>query len=37
MKCSNSARGLRVTIAVVQVGAVKTYVAAMEELKKKER
>jgi hypothetical protein len=38
MKCSNSARGsLRVIIAVVQVGAVKIYVAAVEELKKKER
>jgi hypothetical protein len=41
MKCSNSAfnaQGSRVTIVVVQVGAVKTYVAAAAEaLKKKER
>ncbi len=40
MKCWNSAfnaQGSRVTIVVVQVGAVKTYVAAAEALKKKER
>jgi hypothetical protein len=35
--CSNSAQGPRVTIAVVQVGAVKIYVAVVEVLKKMER
>ncbi len=38
MKCLNSAfnaQGLRVIIVVVQVGAVKIYVAAMEALRKK--
>jgi hypothetical protein len=40
MKCWNSAfngQGSRVTIVVVQVGAVKIYVAAVEALRKKER
>jgi hypothetical protein len=40
MKCSNSAlnaQGLRVIIVVVQVGAVPIYIAAVEELRKKER
>jgi hypothetical protein len=40
MKCWNSAfnaQGSRVIIVVVQVRAVKIYVAAMEALKKKER
>jgi hypothetical protein len=40
MKCWNSAfhaRGLRVIIVVVQVRAMKIYVAAVEALKKKER
>jgi hypothetical protein len=40
MKCWNSAfnaQGSRVIIVVVQVGAVKIYVAAMEALRKKER
>ncbi len=40
MKCWNSAfnaQGSRVTIVVVQVGAVKIYVAAVEALMKKER
>jgi len=39
MKCWNSAfhaRGLRVIIVVVQVRAMKIYVAAVEALKKKE-
>jgi len=40
MKCWNSAfnaQGSRVIIAVVQVGAVKIYVAVVEALRKKER
>ncbi len=40
MKCWNSvynAHGLKVIIVVVQVGAVKIYVAAVEALRKKER
>jgi hypothetical protein len=40
MKCWNStfnAQGSRVTIVVVQVGAVKIYVIAAKALKKKER
>jgi hypothetical protein len=40
MKCCNSAfnaQGSRVTIVVVQVGAVKIYAAAVEALRKKER
>ncbi len=40
MKCWNSAsnaRGLRVIIVVVQVGAEKIYVAALEALGEKER
>jgi hypothetical protein len=40
MKCWNSAfsaQGLRVIIVVVQVGAVKIYVAAVEAIRKKER
>jgi hypothetical protein len=40
MKCRNSAFNAersRVTIVVVQVGAVKIYVAAVEALRKKER
>ncbi len=40
MKCWNSAfnaQGSRVMIVVVQVGAVKIYVAAVEALRKKER
>jgi hypothetical protein len=40
MKCRNSAfdaQGSGVIIVVVQVGAVKIYVAAMEALTKKER
>jgi len=40
MKCWNSAfnaQGSRVIIVVVQVGAVKIYVAAVEALRKKER
>jgi hypothetical protein len=40
MKCRNSAfnaQGSRVIIAVVQVGSVKTYVAALDALKKQER
>jgi hypothetical protein len=40
MKCWNSvfnAQSLRVIIVVVQVGAVKIYVAAVEALRKKER
>ncbi len=40
MKCWNSAfnaQGSRVIIVVVQVGAVKIYVAAVEEHMKKER
>jgi hypothetical protein len=40
MKCWNSAfnaQGSRVTIVVVQVGAVKISVAAVQALKKKER
>jgi len=39
MKCSNSAfntQGSRLIIEVVQVGAVKIYVAAMKALRKKE-
>jgi hypothetical protein len=39
MKCWNSAfnaQGSRVIIVVVQVGAVKTYVAAVQALQKKE-
>jgi hypothetical protein len=39
MKCWNlafNARGLRVSIVVVQVGAVKIYVAAVRALRKKE-
>jgi cytidylate kinase len=40
MKCCNSAlnaQGSRVTIVVVQVGAVKIYVTAVEALRKKKR
>jgi hypothetical protein len=40
MKCWNSAfnpQGLSVIIIIVQVGAVKIYVAATEALRKKER
>jgi hypothetical protein len=40
MKCWNSAfneQGLRVIIVVVQVGAVKIYVAAVQALRKKEK
>jgi hypothetical protein len=40
MKCSNSAfnaQGSRVIIVVVQVGAVKIYVAAVEALRQNER
>jgi len=40
MKCWNSAfnpQGSSVIIIIVQVGAVKIYVAAMEALRKKER
>ncbi len=40
MKCWNStfnAQGLEVIIVVVQVGAVKIYVAAVEEFREKER
>jgi len=40
MKCWNSAfnaQGSRLIIVVVQVGAVKIYVAAVEALRKKER
>jgi hypothetical protein len=40
MKCWNSAsnaQGSRVTIVVVQVGAVKIYLAAIEALRRKER
>jgi hypothetical protein len=40
MKCWNSAsnaQGSRVIIVVVQVGAVKIYVAAVKSLRKKER
>jgi hypothetical protein len=41
MKCSDTqhfnAQGSRVIIVVVQVGAVKIYVAVVEALKKKER
>ncbi len=40
MKCWNSAfnaQGLKIIIIVVQVGAVKIYVAAVEALKEKER
>jgi hypothetical protein len=40
MKCWNSsfnAQGSRVIIVVVQVGAVKTYVAAVKALREKER
>ncbi len=40
MKCCNSAfnaQGLRVTTVVVQVGAMKICVAAVEALRKKER
>jgi hypothetical protein len=40
MKCWNStfnAQGSRVIILVVQVGAVKIYLAALEALRKKER
>jgi hypothetical protein len=40
MKCSNSvfnAQGSRLSIVVVQVGVVKTYVAAVEALRNKER
>jgi hypothetical protein len=40
MKCWNSAlntQGLRVIIVVVQEGAVKTYVAAVEERRKNDR
>jgi hypothetical protein len=40
MKCSNSAfnaQGCRLAIVVVQVRAVKIYVAAVEALRKKER
>jgi hypothetical protein len=40
MKCCNSAfnaRGSGVVIVIVQVGAVKTYVAAAEALRKRER
>jgi hypothetical protein len=40
MKCWNSAfnaQGSRIIIVIVQVGAVKIYVAAVEALRKKER
>jgi len=40
MKCRNSsfiAQGSRIIIVVVHVGAVKIYVVAVEELRKKER
>jgi hypothetical protein len=40
MECWNlafNAQGLRVIIVVVQVGALKTYVVAVEALMKKER
>ncbi len=40
MKCWNSAfnaQGLKLIIVVVQIGAVKIYVAAVEALRKKER
>jgi hypothetical protein len=40
MKCWNSAfnaQGSRIIIVVVQVGTVKTYVAALEALRKRER
>jgi hypothetical protein len=40
MKCWNSAfneQGLRVIIVVVQVGAVKIYVAAVQALRRKEK
>ncbi len=40
MKCRKSAfnaQGSRLIIAALQVGAVKTYVASVEALKKKER
>jgi hypothetical protein len=40
MKCRNSAfnaQGSRVITVIVQVGAVKIYVAAVEALRKKER
>jgi hypothetical protein len=40
MKCWNSAfraQGSRVIVVVVQLGAVKIYVAAVEALRKKER
>jgi hypothetical protein len=40
MKCWNSAfnaQGLKVVIVVVQVGAVKIYVARVEALRKKQR
>jgi hypothetical protein len=40
MKCRNSsfiAQGSRIIIVVVHVGAVKTYVVAVEDLRKKER
>jgi len=40
MKCWNSAsnaQGSRVIIVVIQVGAVKIYVRAVDELRKKER
>jgi hypothetical protein len=40
MKCCNSAfnaQGSRLIIAVVQLGAVKIYVAAVEALRRKER
>jgi len=40
MKCWNSAynaQGLKVIIVIVQVGALKIYVAAVQALRKKER
>jgi hypothetical protein len=40
MKCQNlafNAQGSRVIIVVLQVGAMKIYVAALEALRKKER
>jgi hypothetical protein len=37
MKCSNSTWGSSVTIAVVQVGAVKIYVAAVEAIGSRKR
>jgi len=40
MRCCNSAfnaQGLRLIIVLVQIGAVKIYVAAVEALRKKER